>query len=185
MAFLTEGQGIFCVVTIGEGVTLKSDAMYGLAILSNASSATKDSYGVVVNFAGKMEAPYGFSIYGSIQHQTNCPEINILNGAEIISVTESDSTPIYAAGVGNWRIGAAKLRGKAGLGIRAGWFDFAGTNIEIDGEMREPNTGSGGIDGVGAVFQIEHHKSYADAIVLDINGGTYRSVQGDSFCHVQ
>lgn len=177
----TENVSSYSVVTIGEGVILKSDAMYGLSILPNASSTTKDSYGIVIDFAGRMEAPYGFSIHGSIQHHANCPEINILDSAEIISITESDSTPIYAAGVGNWQIGAAKLRGKTGLGIRAGRFDFAGTNIEIDGEMREPNTGSGGIDGVGAVFQIEHHKSYADAIVLDINGGTYRSVQGDVF----
>lgn len=170
----------YTVVTIDQNVTLRSAQEYGLAVVPMSTAvASKDNrcYGVVVNFNGKADGAYGLSIHGNIQDKTNAPQINIGNTAQLTaSGSYADNAPIYAAGYGNWTIGSATLTGKMGIGLKAGTFTLNGTKLTANGDFDLPSTGTGGIDGTGVAFQIEHQGAYADEdIVININGGTYTS----------
>lgn len=170
----------YTVVTIDQNVTLRSATQYGLAVMPlSTSKNSKDPrcYGVVVNYNGKADGAYGLSIHGNIQETTNAPRINIGNTAQlIVSGSYEDNAPIYAAGYGNWTIGSATLTGKMGIGLKAGTFTLNGTKLTANGDFDAPDTGTGGIDGTGVAFQIEHQNLYANEdIVININGGTYTS----------
>lgn len=170
----------YTVITIDQNVTLRSASEYGLAVVPMSTDpAAKDSrcYGVVVSYNGKADGAYGLSIHGNIQDTTNAPRINIGNTAQLTANgSDADNAPIYAAGYGNWTIGAATLTGKMGIGLKAGAFTLNGTKLTANGDFNSPSTGPDGIDGTGVAFQIEHQRAYANEdIVININGGTYTS----------
>lgn len=172
----------YVTVTIDAGVNLSSSSAYGAAIVPfDSPSKQYGSYGVVLNMNGNITGAYGISVNGNVSDHVNRPQINIGDSATFDNQTMSDSTPIYAAGAATWTIGRAKMTGTTGIGIRSGELTFNGTEVEIDGAMRDPAAGSNGIDGIGVVFQIEHHNAYADQIVMNINSGKYTSVNGDVF----
>lgn len=170
----------YSVVNISAGITLKSTNLYGLTVLPAQGQKTL-SYGVVVNLAGKVEAPYGISISGNIQHTNNCPQINILDRAEVISTSAEDGTPIYAAGAGQWTVGRATLRGEAAIGVKAGTLTFNNSDVVITGPEQIVNLANGKIIGTGSTFQLEHNPAYADQIVININGGSYSSERSHVF----
>lgn len=169
----------FTTVTIGEQVTIKGQ-IYAIA-LNDYNDSARVSYGAKLTLNGTLEAGYGISTNGRIANTENAPQIIISDGAVITATGYDDSTPLYAAGNATWTISKATLTGKSGLNIRSGALTLNNTTITVDGTMREPATGNNGIDGVGVVFQIEHHPSYADNVTLNINGGTYTSQNGDVF----
>lgn len=169
----------FATLTVGPQVTVKGK-IYGIGVTDYAGKEGM-SYGAKLVFNGRIEAGYGISTNGRITNTEGRPEIIIGDNAVIATSAYSDSTPIYAAGNATWKIGAATLIGKSGFNIRAGRLDLTGTSLTVDGEMRDPRPSSGGIDGIGVAFQIEHHEKYADGIVLNINSGTYTTQNGDVF----
>ena len=169
----------FTTVSIGKDVTIQGQ-IYAIAI-NDYNSNSSLNYGTKLTIDGTLRAGYGVATNGRIKNTVGAPQIIINDSAVIIANGYDDSTPLYAAGNATWTIGAATLTGKSGLNIRAGEFTLNGTSVSADGEMRNPSTGSGGIDGVGVTFQIEHHTAYADNITLNINGGTYTSANGDVF----
>lgn len=167
-------------LTIDQSVTIVGRRIYGIVIMT-PNDDVNVAYGVNLVLKGAIEAAHGISIHGSVQNTTNIPNITIADGASISASGAAGSTAIYAAGNGNWNIGAAEINAASGINIRAGQFVFNDTTINVNGAMRDPVTGSGGIDSVGAAFQIEHHTSYADNISLNINSGNYVSENGDVF----
>lgn len=169
----------FTTVSIGKDVTIQGQ-IYAIAI-NDYNSNSSLNYGTKLTIDGTLRAGYGVATNGRIKNTVGAPQIIINDSAVIIASGYDDSTPFYAAGNATWTIGAATLTGKSGLNIRAGELTLNGTSVSADGEMRNPSTGSGGIDGVGVAFQIEHHPKYADNVVLNINGGTYSSQNGDVF----
>lgn len=169
----------FTTVSIGKDVTIQGQ-IYAIAI-NDYNSNSSLNYGTKLTIDGTLRAGYGVATNGRIKNTVGAPQIIINDSAVIIASGYDDSTPLYAAGNATWTISAATLTGKSGLNIRAGEFTLNGTSVSADGEMRNPSTGSGGIDGVGVAFQIEHHAAYADNITLNINGGTYTSANGDVF----
>lgn len=178
----------YSTLVVDKGVTITAQNAYGVSIdIYHAHQADKQkvSYGVAATLNGTIVAPYGISVNGNIQHNTNIPVIKIGDSAVIDAMTnnsEADSTPIYAAGAGNWTVGKATLTGRAAVGMKAGTMTFNGTKVEIDGVLTNPQPSTGGIQGNNSVFQIEHHASYAGGdIVINVNGGEYTSVNGDVF----
>lgn len=162
-------------VNFGAGVTLKSGA-YGLAMM-HVADGWNMAHGATVELDGRIEAPYALYINGSVKAMTNPLTVKIGDTA----VIEASDTVAYAAGYADWTIGKATMTGKNGFGIRAGKLALNGTKINVTGEMREPVPDLNGMDVIGAVFHIEHLKSYADNVALAINGGEYTSVNGDVF----
>ncbi len=159
----------------GSGVTLKSRA-YGLAMMHTADG-WPTAHGTTVKFDGRIEAPYALYVNGSVQEMENPLTVEIGDTA----VIQASDTVAYAAGYADWTIGKAEMTGEHGIGMKAGKMTLNGTKIAVDGEMHDPATGGGGMDIVGVVFQVEHDKGYADNVELVVNGGDFRSANGDVF----
>lgn len=173
----------FATVTIGEDVTVKSQKFYAAAIEKNA-------YGVTMNIAGKLYAPYVFSINGMNSHTENCAVINILDGAELIGdlgdvVDEDGGVGVFAAGYAKWNIGAAKISGDMGFAIKSGEVKFNNTTIKGKGEFSDPKPMGSGIHSTGAAIQIEEHPKYTGAIKLTFDGGNYSSDHNSVFNQYQ
>lgn len=170
----------YTVVTIGSNVTVTGQNHYGIAIVDRNSNGK--AYGVVVNLNGKLEASYGITVNGRITDTNNAPIININDGAVITTTSAESSLPFYSAGYANWNVGAATITSKAAVAMKAGKATFTGTSITVDGTTTNPTPSGNGINTNNSVFQIEHNVAYAtDDIVININGGTYTSKQGDVF----
>ncbi len=161
-------QKDFASITIGPDVILNAPNYYGLFVTPNFNAA----YGVTVNFAGTMIARDGFCVNSRISRSgENVPVINILDGAKII-VDELNGTAIYAAGFGNWNIGAAELTGASGLTVKSGTLTLTGTHIQALGAFQNLESDNAG---VGAAVQIEESDPYIGNIHLTINSGEYVS----------
>lgn len=176
-------SGVYSQATIGQNVTLRSDTLYGI-VVAPLNKGANECYGVVVDFQGIILAPYGVHVNGMVTDATNRPQITIADGARIITAEQSfsqdDSTPIYAAGTAEWRIGAATLEGNAAIGIRSGSLTFTNSNVAIRGNLTDnPSVSTGQIQGHSAVFQIEHNAPYTNDAELTINGGNYVSTNAN------
>lgn len=176
-------SGVYSQATIGQNVTLSSDTLYGI-VVAPLNKGTNECYGVAVYFQGIILAPYGIHVNGMVTDATNRPQITIADGARIMTAEQSfsqdDSTPIYAAGTAEWRVGAATLEGNAAIGIRSGSLTFTNSNVEIRGNLTDnPSVSTGQIQGHSAVFQIEHNAPYTNDAELTINGGYYASTNAN------
>lgn len=174
----------YTVVTVENGVLLKTAANDGYAYGAFVGQNNRHAYGVKFTFNGAIEGGEGIYINGNIQDKTgNIPQITIGDSAAITV----DDFGIYAAGYAKWTVGAAKITAGAssvarvatingtGVGIKAGAMTFNGTTIAAHGEGGSASEDSGSIQGNGAVFQIENHSSYAKDVGLTVNGGNYMS----------
>lgn len=172
----------FTSLTIDSQVIVEGRSVYAIAIISPTTQIT-DTHGVKVTVKGTLQGAHGISVDGGIANTVNAPIVTISDGAKITvsGATTGSSAPVYASGYATWNIGAAALAGETGVNIRSGILNFTNTNITATGTMGSPDPGSGSIDSTGVVFQIEHHTSYADRVVLNINSGTYTSTYGDVF----
>lgn len=176
-------SGVYSQATVGQNVTLRSDTLYGI-VVAPLNKGTNECYGVAVDFQGIILAPYGVHVNGMVTDATNRPQITIADGARIMTAEQSfsqdDSTPIYAAGTAEWRIGAATLEGNAAIGIRSGSLTFTNSNVAIRGNLTDnPSVSTGQIQGHSAVFQIEHNAPYTNDAELTINGGNYVSTNAN------
>lgn len=165
----------YSVVNVSEGVTL--DGWSGIFI----THEDYKSYGVVVNFGGKINAVddisggggAGIYVNGNIQDETSHPIVNILDGAEIISTGNG----LYIAGYSTFNIGDAYIYGvESGIGIKAGVLNIDGADVVCDGEDETPTSGNNnGIRASGTAIQIESNDGYAGDMEINISSGNFTS----------
>lgn len=174
----------YTVITIEKDVTLKNVDNYGAFV----SHINKHAYGVKLNFNGKIEGGNGLYVNGFVADKTgNFPQINIGNDAKI-NVADMG---IYAAGYAQWTIGSATINaGSAaaraasdgtGIGAKAGIFTLNGATIVATGDKVDAGTNNNGMQGAGAVFQVENNTSYAGDVDVTVNGGNYTSLHNSVF----
>lgn len=166
-------------LVIDKDVTISAPGAYSLLIDQTAVNGklAPYAYGVKVDFNGTINAMQGPYVNGGIQHTENPVQITIGDTAKI----NAGEVAVYAAGYAKWQFGASQISGETGIGAKAGKFALNNTQITATGAAKTPEASSGGMDSTGAVFQLEHHKSYADQIELNINGGEYCSMNNDVF----
>lgn len=175
----------YTTVTIEKDVIL--EGKYGSFIsLNKDSNKVSHAYGTTVNINGTLKGikegdpGAGFYINGLLQDVENAPVININSSANL----NGNGGAIYAAGYAVWNIKDANLNGKEyGVALKAGKFNFNNTKIENNGEKKEGTYNGNGVDPAGATFQIESNNSYIGKIEINIDGGTYKSVNGDAIYH--
>ncbi|MBQ9072061.1 MAG: hypothetical protein IJY25_02775 [Bacilli bacterium] len=165
----------YSVVNIGKDVTL--EGWSGIFITHENSK----SYGVEVNLDGKINAindtsgGTGIGVYvnGKIMDETNSPEVNILDNAEITSTGNG----LYIAGTSTFNIGKAYISGvESGIGIKSGTLNIDGATVVSDGKDETPTEGyNNGIKASGTAIQIESNSSYAGKIQLNISNGEFKS----------
>lgn len=103
-------------LTVDEKIQLFAPDGNGVVVSANLGVA----YGLTLNFAGQLIAQNGICLSQSVRgHDTPSPILNIKSGSLIIA-DEETGTAIDAAGIGTWRIGAAKVYGARGVHARAG-----------------------------------------------------------------
>ena len=175
----------YTTVTIEKDVIL--EGKYGSFIsLNKDSNNVSHAYGTTVNINGTLkgikegDSGTGFYINGLLQDVENAPVININSSANL----NGNGGAIYAAGYAVWNIKDANLNGKEyGVALKAGKFNFNNTKIENNGEKKEGTYNGNGVNPAGATFQIESNNSYIGKIEINIDGGTYKSVNGDVIYH--
>lgn len=165
----------YSIVNVGKDVTL--EGWSGIFITHNNSH----SYGVEVNFAGKINsindtsggAGIGIYVNGHIKDNHNAPHITILDGAEI----NSTGNGLYIAGYSNFNVNEADISGnESGIGIKAGILNIDGATVESTGPDATPTEGyNNGIKASGTAIQIESNNGYAGEIELNIDSGTFIS----------
>lgn len=176
----------YTTVTIEKNVIL--EGLYGSFIsISNDSKGKSHAYGTTVNINGTLiglkEGNYngaGFYINGSLQDTTNAPVINVNSSAKL----EGKGGAIYGAGYAVWNINGAKLTGDSyGVGLKAGKFVLNNVSLETVGAKKDGTYNGNGINEAGAAIQIESNNGYAGEIEITINGGSYKSENGDVVYH--
>ena len=162
-------------VNIDKSVTL--EGWSGIFITHN----NNQSYGVDINFAGKINAvndmsgDTGIGIYlnGNIKDTQNAPVVTIKDGATI----DSTGNGLYLAGYGTFNINKANISGnESGVGIKSGILNIDGATISSNGIDNTPTEGyNNGIKPSGTAIQIESNNGYAGNIELNIDSGTFKS----------
>lgn len=171
----------YTTVTIEKNVIL--EGFYGSFISTSKDSKGKShAYGTTVNINGTLIGfdGAGFYINGSLQDTTNAPVINVNSSAKL----EGKGGAIYGAGYAVWNINGAKLTGDSyGVGLKAGKFVLNNVSLETVGAKKDGTYNGNGINEAGAAIQIESNNDYAGEIEITINGGSYKSENGDVVYH--
>lgn len=103
-------------LTVDEKIQLFAPDGNGVVVSANLGVA----YGLTLNFAGQIIAQNGICLSQSVRgRDAHSPILNIKSGSLIIA-DEEIGTAIDAAGIGTWRIGAAKIYGAHGLHVQSG-----------------------------------------------------------------
>lgn len=162
-------------VSVGKDVTLEGWS----GIFINHDS--KKSYGVHVNFEGKINAVNdtsggsgaGVYVNGNIKDEMESPVVNIMDGAEI----KSSGSGLYIAGYSNFYIGDAYIEGDgSAIGIKSGKLIIDGATLVCNGEDYTPTSGyQNGIKPSGATIQIESNNGYKGKMEIDISSGNFIS----------
>lgn len=112
-------------LTVDEKIQLFAPDGNGIVVSANLGVA----YGLTLNFAGQLIAQNGICLSQSVRgRDAHSPILSIKSGSLIIS-DEETGTAIDAAGIGTWRIGAAKIYGACGLHAKAGNINCEHTQI--------------------------------------------------------
>ncbi len=144
-------------LTVDEGVRFFAPDSYGILISPSLGVA----YGLTVNFGGTIYARDGICLASGIRgDERHLPTINIQSSANIIS-DEKFGSAIEAAGIGIWKIAAAKLSGASGITARAGTIELSHTEVITTGHAPH------------ATFRLE--PSELATLNLAIDGGAYVS----------
>ena len=169
----------YCVVNVGKDVLL--EGWSGIFISHSGSK----SYGVVVNFEGKINAlsdlsgSKGIGIYvnGNISDKSYAPVVNILDNARITS----NGVGLYIAGYSVFNIKDAYIQGnESGIGIKSGILNIDGAEVLCDGNDDTPTDGfNNGINSSGTTIQIESNSGYAGDMEINISNGDFRSVNSN------
>lgn len=175
----SSSESDYSVVNVEKGVLL--EGWSGISISHRGAK----SYGVVVNFDGKINAvsdingDSGIGIYvnGYISDKSNSPVINILDNAEI----RSNGVGLYIAGYSTFNIKKAYIQGKeSGIGIKSGILNIDGARVLCDGEDKTPTDGyNNGIKSSGTTIQIESNSGYRGDMEININSGEFRSINSN------
>ena len=166
-------------VVVGKDVTLEAWAPIFISFVPNTNKAcgvVADIYGTL-NSVKDIDGYTGHGIYinGTVQNKTCYPVINVKDGA----VITSEGAGIYAAGYGEFNIGAANITGfESGIAVKSGTINLTNTNIKSTGPASNPTGNNNGINESGAAIQIESNPGYAGDIKININGGNYESENG-------
>ena len=165
----------YSVVSVGKDVTLEGWS----GIFINHDS--KKSYGVHVNFEGKINAindtsgGTGIGIYvnGNIKDEEAHPAVNIMDGAEV----KSTGNGLYIAGYSTFNIGDAYIEGsESAIGIKSGKLIIDGATLVCNGEDYTPTSGyQNGMKPSGTTIQIESNNGYKGKMEIDISSGNFIS----------
>lgn len=175
----------YSYLKVGKDVTIEGWAPVFIAPKKVAGVYLAYAYGVKVDVSGSLVAysdsygTTGSGIYvnGNIKNVTNYPVVNVLDGATI----EADDTGIYQAGHSFITVGKASITATgSGIGIKAGKLVLNGPTVKATGPASEPSSYNNGINTVGAAIQIESSIGYAGNMDIQINGGTYESVNNST-----
>lgn len=166
----------YSTVSVSSGVTL--EGWSGIFI----DHVDKVSYGVLVNMNGSIKAVddinggsgAGVYVNGNIKHQENAPVINLSDTVRITSTGNG----IYAAGYSHYVINGSYIEGdESALAIKSGDFHIIDGTFVSNGSDKTPTTGNNnGINASGTAVQIESNNGYAGNIELDIDNGTFKSL---------
>lgn len=161
--------GVVTTINVDEGVTLKSEYGYGIAVFEDVK---KGSYNVVINTAGRIEAKQmAITINGNVKETSgNVPQINIKKGSHL----ESKEVAVYGAGYGSWTIeDGTEAIGTEALTIKAGAFNIKGGKFQANGEYVETPTERGnGAETTGNAINVISHDHYAGKINVIISNNT-------------
>lgn len=165
----------YSTLKVDKEVTL--EGWSGISVQHN----NQKSYGVLINFQGKINAinditgDEGIGIYvnGSIQNKTNSPIININSDSQI----SSTGIGLYLAGSSLVNIDNANISGKeSAISIKAGTLNIKSGTFYCNGLDNTPTQGNNnGVNSSGATIQIESNDGYAGNIEINIQGGTLTS----------
>lgn len=165
----------YSIVNVGKDITL--EGWSGIFITHDNSK----SYGVKVNFAGKINSindtsggtGVGIYVNGNIKDPNNSPVVTIQDGAKITSTGNG----LYLAGYGEYNINEAEISGsESGIGIKSGILNIDGATIIGTGKDATPTEGyNDGIKASGTAIQIESNNGYQGEIELNIDSGTFIS----------
>lgn len=165
----------YSTLKVDKEVTL--EGWSGISVQHN----NQKSYGVLINFQGKINAinditgDEGIGIYvnGSIQNETNSPIININSDSQI----SSTGIGLYLAGSSLVNIDNANISGKeSAISIKAGTLNIKSGTFYCNGLDNTPTQGNNnGVNSSGATIQIESNDGYAGNIEINIQGGTLTS----------
>lgn len=169
----------YSVLTIGTGVTLNVPYGSCIGVLDNDES--KLSYGVVVNVNGTLTSTYSYLLYinGNVRGmESKAPKFNIANSASIEAGCADGCACIYAAGYGEWTIGAATLRANTPIYAKAGVVTINGATIEACGAYAEPQPYGNGFYSTGDAIVFDSKNGYAGNMQLSITDATITSANG-------
>ncbi|MBQ8901552.1 MAG: hypothetical protein IJY87_00605 [Bacilli bacterium] len=166
------------VVNVGEGVTLKGWS--GIMVRQHAKYSAKtadsnDSYGVEVNFAGKIISVLdsgngtgsGIYVNGNILHTTNAPVINIAKTANITSL----GVGILSAGYSVVTVEGGSIVGdESGIEMRAGELYVKGGTIKSTATKLEVVPNGNGSTTIGAGIAVAQHTT-ANVVKVEVTGG--------------
>jgi len=165
----------YSTLKVDKEVTL--EGWSGISVQHN----NQKSYGVLINFQGKINAinditgDTGIGIYvnGSITEETNSPIININSESKI----DSTGVGLYLAGYSTFNIDNANISGKeSAISIKAGTLNIKSGTFYCDGLDNTPTQGNNnGVNPSGATIQIESNDGYAGNIEINIQGGNLTS----------
>lgn len=167
----------YSVAHVGKDVTLKNDTFYGMG-LGYIDANSHAAYGVKLTLDGKVIAPYGFTVSGTITRQTgNIPEITV-NG-EIESTSATDSGSFYAAGYAKYNINGKLTGVESALEIRAGILNV-GENavLTATGNFTDPMPNGNGSTLKGVALAVSQHSTNLP-IEVNIAGGTFSATGKD------
>jgi len=180
----TNNADFASVVNVEENVTLKGWA--GVMVRQHAKYSAKtadsnDSYGVEVNFAGKIISVLdsgngtgsGIYVNGNILHTTNAPVINIAKTANITSL----GVGILSAGYSVVTVEGGSIVGdESGIEMRAGELYVKGGTIKSTATKLEVVPNGNGSTTIGDGIAVAQHTTEKNIDVTVIGG----NVQGYS-----
>lgn len=144
----------------------------------NINHTNYKSYGILVNFSGRInaindkEGDSGIGIYvnGLIKDDINEPIININSN----SVINSTGVGLYIAGTSIFNIDNANITGKeSAISIKSGILNIKSGTLYCNGIDNTPTSGNNnGINPSGATIQIESNSGYPGNMEINISGGT-------------
>lgn len=184
----------YSTVLIQNGATVQGNG-YGV-IVSGPDYKSNKGYGAVLDVSGTINGGTGSSSGGTVgifvsgnmitDTGTNLPQIIIRDGATITGehgslgdVSSDDGQAIAGNGYAKIIIHGGTFSGDEALGVKSGEWEINGGTFTASGVYHDPAVAQGsGTDAAGAAVSVT--TTYKGPISLIINGGTFKSTQGDA-----
>ena len=163
----------YTTVNIGPRIGLTSSENYGIII---GHEDRDHSYATVLNFEGAILARRGIYVMDHLNDIENYPSIHIADNSRI---SATDGPAIEASGYANWDIGAAKIFGDDGIGIKQGRFYIDGAEVIADGDNNpNPQVRNDELFKTGAAIQIMTLLGKTNRSEVYIKSGSFESKNG-------